>query len=94
MSRTPIVPALLLAVLQKIKFITIVRTADEISLSALTDRFHTSDRSGLRQFLRLIPPQVHLLHRREVRRTPSFVSIISTIQQIPFIDSRESSCSP
>ena len=85
-TRTAIVPAFLLAVLQEVKLIGLSGVTDEIALSTGTHGFHVCDARCLRQFLRLIPSQIHLLHSHEVRRTPTSVGIVTAIQQIPLID--------
>ena len=88
-TRTAIVPAFLLAVLQEVKLIGLPGVTDEIALSTGTHGFHVCDARCLRQFLRLIPSQIHLLHGHEVRRAPASVGIVTAIQQIPLINSRE-----
>ena len=91
-ARTAIIPSFLPAVLQQIELVAVSRTANDIGLAAIAQRFHVLDGCRLSQLHRSSPSQVHLLHGREVRRAPSFVRIVTAVHEVPLIHCRESGC--
>ena len=86
---TAIVPAFLPTILQQIVFVIVTRVTYQIGIAPLTHGFHARNRGGSSQFLGLLPTQIHLLHSREINRTPAFASIVATIHQVPLIHCRE-----
>ena len=89
LSRDTVVPFGMATVFEDIELVVVAGVAEDIGLPSLTHGLHTLEGCAIGEFDRITPAHVHLLHGREIRRTPAFVGVVAAIHQVPLVDHRE-----